>query len=53
MRKLNELREFNVVKTEIDRAYVEFTLPGESEALQFKLQQNENKIWKVYWMPLQ
>lgn len=36
MCKLNELREFNVVKTEIDRAYVEFTLPGESEFLQFK-----------------
>nr|WP_239454473.1 BsuPI-related putative proteinase inhibitor [Bacillus suaedaesalsae] len=53
IRKLNEIREFNVVKTEIDRAYVEFTLPGEQDIFQFKLQQDENKIWRVLWMSLQ
>ncbi|KAA0549962.1 hypothetical protein FZW96_01020 [Bacillus sp. BGMRC 2118] len=53
MSKFNEVREFTVVATEIDRAYVEFTLPGEQNELQFQLQKNENQIWQVLWMPLQ
>lgn len=53
MKKLNEVREFEVVMTEANRATVAFKLPGSDDLLEFKLMKSDDNIWRALWLPLQ
>jgi hypothetical protein len=51
MEKLVQVREFNVVPVDQNHVNIEFKLDG--EVLQFKMEKDENNVWRVLWSPLQ
>ncbi|MHC0038266.1 BsuPI-related putative proteinase inhibitor [Pseudoneobacillus sp. C159] len=53
MKKLNEVREFQVNRIDSTRANINFKLPGSDEILEFKLIKGEDNIWRALWLPLQ
>jgi len=53
MRMLNEVRHFEVVYTDTNRAYISFKLPSNDENVEFKLTKGKNNIWYVNWVPFQ
>jgi hypothetical protein len=53
MEKLNEVRDFEVIMTEANRATVSFKLPGTNDPLEFKLMKGEDNTWRALWLPLQ
>jgi hypothetical protein len=53
-RKLDQVREFEVVQTDENRVYIAFTLPNDDHIYEFKLIKLEaENIWHVMWMPFQ
>jgi hypothetical protein len=53
MKKLNEVREFQVTRVDATRANISFKLPESNELLEFKLTKGEDNIWRALWLPLQ
>ncbi|MFS0863783.1 BsuPI-related putative proteinase inhibitor [Fredinandcohnia sp. 179-A 10B2 NHS] len=53
MLKLDQVREFQVVKTDENRVLISFTLPNETTTLEFKLSKGENGVWQALWNPFQ
>lgn len=52
MRKLDQVREFQVVKIDDHRVYIAFTLPNDEHTYEFQMIKSEN-IWRVMWTPFQ
>ncbi|MBM7662077.1 hypothetical protein JOC85_002884 [Bacillus mesophilus] len=51
MEKLNQVREFNVLLVNQNRVNIEFELDG--EILEFKMEKDENNVWRALWLPFQ
>ncbi|WP_456279313.1 BsuPI-related putative proteinase inhibitor [Bacillus sp. AK128] len=51
MKRLDQVREFTVVPVDDTRVNIEFGLDG--EMLQFKMEKDEQNVWRVLWMPFQ
>jgi Cu/Ag efflux protein CusF len=53
-RKLDQVREFEVVQTDENRVYIAFTLPNDDHTYEFKMVKSATTdIWQVMWMPFQ
>jgi hypothetical protein len=53
MKQLNEVRDFQVYKTDLNRATISFKLPHSNETLEFKMIKGEDYTWRALWLPLQ
>jgi hypothetical protein len=53
MKKLNEVRDFEIILTEANRATIAFKLPGTNDLLEFKLMKGDDNTWRALWLPLQ
>lgn len=54
MKKLDAVKEFNVVAVDANRVNLEFKLDENSnEILQFKMEKDHENVWRVLRMPFQ
>jgi hypothetical protein len=53
MMKLNEVRDFQVSRTDSNRANISFKLPQTEETIEFKMMKGEDNTWRALWLPLQ